>query len=175
MDIFRTHWNSALFLTKSRQVIKTDWRNNLLSEAFSLKVNIRNMQNLTTIKSDVVTWLKMYNSKNTSGLLISWSKVKWQTVNRFQQVAILRENTLYGYCWQIQSCNVPYWWNDDPRDYMIALPSWSRLTDKVRRVMTEKKPTKKSSLVALQHKAIFHMQARMCSKTGDWMKNRPLH
>ena len=54
---------------------------------------------------------------------------------------------------------------------MIALTFWSRLTDKVRRVMTEKKPTKKSSLVALHHKAIFHMQARMCSKTGDWMKN----
>ena len=45
---------------------------------------------------------------------------------------------------------------------MIALPFWSRLTDKVRRVMTGEKPTKKSSLVALQHKAIFHMQARMC-------------
>ena len=34
------------------------------------------MQDQTNIKSDVVTWLKMYNSKNTGGLLISGSKVK---------------------------------------------------------------------------------------------------
>lgn len=129
MHIFRTNWNSALFLTEIRQVTKTAWRNNLISGAFSLKVYIQNMQNQTNLKSDVVTWLKIHQPAFNKRVQSKMTRVPWIDSSKWPYwEKILCMGTADKV--EVATFAIDETTILDIRA-MIALTFWSRLTDKV--------------------------------------------